>query len=403
MALAMGGLIGIERERRKGEGKASAAAGLRTFALLCLLGGLAEQSHYELLVFLGAAFTAAAALLGYWLGDRRDPGLTTEVAMFATFLLGVEAQRDAAAALALAVLVTVLLTWRDSLHRLARNVLSEQELHNALFFAIAALVVLPLLPNHTVDPFGLFNPFAFWRVAVVMMGLSAGGHAAARIIGPRYGMAVAGFASGFVSSSATIAVMGGRSRADQSPAVTAASGAAASTLGALVYLATLVAAVDSDLLLRLAVPLASAATVTAVYVFLLSIRQSSDAPPPVLSGTAFGVRAMLIFSAFLGVFSLAESLAFQWFGAAGVFASAVITGAIDVHAAATATATLVANGKTSLSSGYVAVLFALTANMLVKVPLSFATGSKGFGFRVSMGLMLLMAALWFSALTGWQQ
>src|SRR5690242_1323731 len=84
MALAMGALIGLERERRKGQGSMRGAAGLRTFALVGLLGGLSAQSQSELLMLLAATFTGAAALLGYRLGDRRDPGLTTEVAMFAT-------------------------------------------------------------------------------------------------------------------------------------------------------------------------------------------------------------------------------------------------------------------------------------------------------------------------------
>src|SRR5690242_20948617 len=100
-------------------------------------------------MLLAATFTGAAALLGYRLGDRRDPGLTTEVAMFATFLLGAQAQHSPGEALALAVVVTVLLAWREGLHHLARDVLSEQELRNGLIFAIAALVVSPLLPDRT--------------------------------------------------------------------------------------------------------------------------------------------------------------------------------------------------------------------------------------------------------------
>jgi uncharacterized membrane protein (DUF4010 family) len=394
MALGMGALIGIERERRKGAGASRAPAGLRTFALIGLAGGLAAQLQSEVLMFITGAFVACAALVGHWLGDRRDPGLTTEVAMFVTFLLGVEAQHNPGQALALAVIVTVLLAWREPLHHLARNVLSESELRNGLIFAIAALVVLPLLPDRTVDPFGLFNPFALWRIAVVMMGLGAAGHAATRIAGPRYGLAIAGFASGFVSSSATIASMGGRSRAAPELAGPAAAGSVASILGALVYLAALVAAANPKLLPPLALPLGTAACVTLLYAVLLSRRAFSKPPQHPITGASFQVRTILIFALFLGVFSLIENAAFGWFGSAGIFASAIITGAIDVHAAATAVATLVADRRADLSSGNLAILLALTANMLVKMPLSFAAGTGAFGFRVSSGLAMLVASLW---------
>ena len=394
MALGIGALIGVERERRKGDGAMRAPAGLRTFALIALLGGIAAQLQSEILLFMTGAFVAAAALIGYRLSDRRDPGLTTEVAMFATFLLGVEAQHNPGPALALSVVVTVLLAWREPLHHLARDVLSEKELHNGLIFAIAALVVLPLLPDRTIDPFGLFNPFALWRIAVVMMGLGAAGHAAARVFGPRYGLAVAGFASGFVSSSATIASMGGRVRAAPDMIVPAAAGAAASTLGSLVYLAALVAAANLKLILPLALPLASAAVITLIYAALLSRRASSQPSPRPVEVAAFSFRTILVFALFLGAFSFVENTAFRWFGSAGIFASAIIAGTIDVQAAAIAVATVVADGRADLSSGNFAILLALTANMLVKIPLSFATGTRGFGIRVSLGLAMLVASLW---------
>jgi len=398
MALGMGALIGVERERRKGEGASRAPAGLRTFAIIGLAGGLAAQSQSEILIFMTGAFVACAALAGYWLGDRRDPGMTTEVAMFATFLLGVEAQHDPGQALALAVIVTVLLAWREPLHHLARDVLSEDELRNGLIFAIAALVVLPLLPDRTVDPFGLFNPFALWRVAVVMMGLGAAGHAATRIAGPRYGLAAAGFASGFVSSSATIASMGGRSRAAPEFAGPSAAGSVASTLGSLVYLTALVAAANPKLLLPLALPLGTAALVTLLYAVLLSRHAFSKPLQHPVASASFQFRTVLIFALFLGAFSLVENAAFAWFGSAGIFASAVITGAIDVHAAATAVATVVADGRADLLSGDRAILLALTANMLVKMPLSFAAGTRAFGIRVSVGLAMLVASLWGAVL-----
>ena len=393
-ALAIGALIGIERERRKGDGASRGAAGLRTFALIGLLGGLAAQSESMGILLISGAFVAVAALAGYWLGDHRDPGLTTEVAMVATFLLGAEVQRDLVSALAIGVVVTVLLAWREPLHRLVRDVLTESELRNGLIFSIAALVILPLLPDRTVDPFGVINPFAMWRLVVVLIGLSGAGYAASRILGPRIGLVAAGFASGFVSSSAAIAAMGVRSRNQDGFTVPSAAAAAASTLGALIYLTALVAAADPPLLRPLTVPLACAFGGVLAYVAGLSLRAFPKEQSALTPGKAFDIRAVVVFVVLMAAFAGVANVLASFFGSSGIAVGAAVAGLIDVHAVGATIGTLVANGKTDLATGNTAILFALTANMLVKIPVSFATGTRGFATRVSAGLLILVAGLW---------
>lgn len=399
-ALAIGALIGIERERRKGSGVGRGPAGLRTFALIGLLGGLAAQSQSTGLLVVAGAFVAAATLASYWLGDRRDPGLTTEVAMVATFLLGVEVQHDLVTALAIGVIVTVLLAWRDPLHRLVRDVLTEDELRNGLIFSIAALVILPLLPDRTVDPFGVINPFALWRLVVVLIGLSGGGYVASRILGPRIGLVAAGFASGFVSSSGAIAAMGVRSRNQNGLTVPSAAAAVASTLGALVYLGALVAAADPTLLRPLAIPLGCAFAGVLAYVTGLSLRAFPKEATSLTPGKAFDVRTVVIFVVLMAAFASVADVLSTFFGSSGIKVGAAVTGLIDVHATSATIGTLVANGKADLATGNMAILFALTANMLVKIPVSFATGTREFATRVSAGLLILLAGLWSGYFAG---
>ena len=172
VALAIGLLIGLERERRKGEGTSRSPAGLRTFALVGLLGGVAALIGSTGLVLMAGSFVALGGLAAYALGDRKDPGLTGEVALVVTYGLGVLAQTKPAIALEAGVVVAALLAFRVQLHRFVRERITDQELLDALTFAIAAVVILPLLPNRAVDPFGLFNPFTLWRLAVVAMALS---------------------------------------------------------------------------------------------------------------------------------------------------------------------------------------------------------------------------------------
>jgi uncharacterized membrane protein (DUF4010 family) len=157
-------------------------------------------------------FVAAGALIGHLQRDQRDRDLTGEVALVATFALGVLAHTNPLLALEIGVLVAALLAYRSQIHHLVRETLSEQELLDGISFAIAAAVVLPMLPNRALDPFGLFNPFTLWRLVVVVMGLSAFGYVAQRLAGARYGLVIAGLAAGLVSATAAVAAMAHRSR-----------------------------------------------------------------------------------------------------------------------------------------------------------------------------------------------
>lgn len=400
VALAIGLLIGVERERRKGQGTTRAAAGLRTFTLVCLLGGISAQFGSNALVVLAGAFTALAALLSYWLGDRTDPGLTTEVTLLVAFVLGVLAQTQPVVALGAGVVVTVLLAIKSKIHHFAQDVLTERELTDGLTFSVAALVVLPLLPNQTIDPFGIFNPFALWRLAVVLMALSAGGYIALRVLGPRYGLAITGFASGFVSSTAAIAAMGGRARDNDQFAVAGAGGAVASAIGSLAYLTGLVATANLDVLRELALPLSAAFVLTIGYAIFLTARHSNDGSLSNELGHAFDVKTILMFASLVAVFSLLSACLVVWFGDYGVLGGAVTTGLIDVHAAAVSIATLMASGKINSNLGALAILVALSTNMVSKIPAAFALGSRGFAIRVAVGLTALLVGLW--AGYGWE-
>ena len=147
VALGVGLLIGIDRERKKGEGPARRAAGLRTFTLAALLGAVAIVTGGELLLAAVVLGVVAFAGLSYWRARDSDPGLTTETALVLVTLLGGLAIREPAFAAALGVVVAVLLAARSALHRFVLSGLTDQEIRSLLVFAAATLVVLPLLPE----------------------------------------------------------------------------------------------------------------------------------------------------------------------------------------------------------------------------------------------------------------
>ena len=403
VALAVGLLIGVDRERRKGEGGARGYAGLRTFALAGLIGGGVGLVGQPLLTAVAGLMIGAAILAGYMLGERRDPGLTTEVAFFATFLLGVIAASRPVLAGEAGVVVAALLAWRTPLHRLVRESLSEQELLDGLSFAIAALVVLPLLPDRAIDPWGLINPFLFWRPVVVLMGLSALGYVALRLAGARYGLLVAGLAGGLVSSTATIAAMAGRARAEPRLVPSAAAGGVASMLSSLAYLCALVASARPQLLVILAVPMAAGALGILAYSALLARRSVGAVEERVDPGRAFNLKVALLFVVLVTLFTLLARGLDLWLGEAGILAGAALTGLVDAHAAAVSMGALAVSGAAPDHVAAVGVLLGLSANMLVKAPTAFVLGGRAYGLRVSLGAGVLVAGLWAGAAVqgGW--
>ena len=391
VAAATGLFIGIERERRKADGR-EGDAGLRTFTLAALMGGLAAQTGVALVTAAAILFAVGAALLAAIRG--RGDGMTTQIALVIAAILGILAQSRPGEAVGAAVAVVLVISNRVPLHRFAREWLTEREVRDGLLFAVAAMVVLPLLPDRAVDPLGLVNPFALWRLAVVLMGVSAFSHFASRILGSRFGLAISGFAGGFVSSTATIAAMGSRARSERAAVPVCASGAVAAIAGSLLFLVILVAAADPAILRPLLKPFAVAAVATAAYCMLLAWHaRAADAPHRTMTrpfdfGTAF------LFVALVSGFSLLSWLLIAWAGDRIVYASVIGTALIDAHAAAVSIATLVAGGKLSAGEGYFAILIGFSANMLAKIPTAFALGRMAYGLRVTLGLCLLVAGLW---------
>lgn len=392
VALAVGLLIGAERERRKGEGERRALAGVRTFALVGLLGGTTAVLGTNV-VLLGGATVAVIAVVGYGLGNRLDPDLTGEVALVVTFVLGALAHTHSFLALEIGVVVAALLAYRAQIHRLVRETLTEQELLDGIAFAIAAVVILPMLPNRALDPFGLFNPFTLWRLVVVIMALSSFGYVAQRTIGVRYGLIAAGLAGGLVSATGAVATMAHLSRSDANLATASAGGAIASLLSSIGYMIALIAAVNPRLLQLLAPSLGAAVVVILGYAALLGRRLPTGEVRPA-AGRAFNFPAAFLFVLIVAAFTLLSRVLSDTLGIAGALIGAGVAGLADAQAAAVSMATLSNSAQIADTTAALGVLVGLSTNILIKSPVAFALGTRAFAVRVSVGIGLMLASLW---------
>ena len=395
VALGVGLLIGAERERRKGEGPSRSPAGIRTFTITSLAGAVSVVVGGELLLAIATIGVIALTALGYWRSHEDDPGLTTEIGLILTVLLGGLSMRQPALAAGLAATVAIVFATRSPLHRFVRGVLTEDEVKDALIFAGATLVVLPLLPDQPMGPYGALNPHTIWIVVILVMAISAAGYIAVRMLGARFGLPIAGLASGFISSTATIGAMGARAAKTQDVLAAAVAGALLSTVATIVQMALVLAATSTVTLQTLSVPLICAGLAAVAYgaVFTIpALRQKAE--NEVQPGRAFSISAALLFALTLSGILVASAALREWFDETGIIVAAAVAGFVDTHSAAISVASLVASGKMNAVDAIVPILAGLSTNTLSKMLLTCTSGGRSFVFRVIPGLILVALAAW---------
>ena len=394
-ALGIGLLIGTERERRKGTGPNRSPMGIRTFTTASLLGAVSLTLGGSMLLAALTIAVAGLSAIAYRLNQEQDPGLTTEVALLFTLLLGGLAMREPAMASGLAVILTILLAVRTLLHRFVSTVLSEDELNDALILAAAALVLLPLAPDAYLGPFNALNPRTIWMIVILIMTISATGYISLRVMGPRIGLPVTGLTSGFVSSAATISSMGARVAQEPTLLVGAVAGAVLSTVATFIQMTVVLEATNQATLLALWLPLACAGLTALAYGVLFTLKAlRGKVPNAVDSGRPFSFKTALIFAATVSTVMLLAAALQQWLGKEGVIAAAAIAGFADTHSASVAVASLVTAGKISANEAVLPILASLTTNTVTKIVLAVLSGNWKFASAVIPGLILVIVAAW---------
>lgn len=395
VALAIGLLIGIERERSKGSGPHRAIAGLRTFALTCLAGALGLWMGGLPVFIATGAMIGVLIAVGYMRAHTDDPGLTTEIAMVVTFLLGGLAVHHPRLAAALGVIVAILLAFRAYAHNWVKNVLTDAEVRDGLLLAASALVILPLMPAAPVDPWGVVQLRKLWMLAVLIMAINALGYIALRALGPKIGLSLAGLLSGFVSSTATIGAMGARTKANPELHKGAVAGAAASSVATILQLAIVVGLVSPATLASLAPSLIASGLAAVIYagIFALrSFRETSNGEAP--KGRPFDPKTALIFVLVVGLTLVISALLTQWLGDRGLMLAAGVAGFTDAHAAAISSASLAASGRIQAEFAALAVLVGFSTNTISKTVVAFSLGDRRYALELVPGLALMAIAAW---------
>lgn len=396
-ALGLGLLIGAVRQRQHPD----ALAGLRTHGLAGLLGAVAFLLGTPVfLILLG--FVSALVLIAYWRESAHDIGLTGEIALVLTVLLGALACVQAPLAVGLAVLTAGLLYAKASLHRFAQQALSENEVHDGLLLLAAALVVLPLVPDRDIGPFAAFNPATLWKLVVLVMAISALGHVALRLIGNRWGLAIAGFFAGYVSSTAAIAGFGQRVRETPALLRPAVGAAMLANLASLSLFLPILLATAPELLPVLAPELAVAGGVL-LFGGLLGLRggESQRVPAPTAQTRMFRFAQALGLAALIaGVLFIAAAMN-AWLGPHGALIAAVVSALAELHAAIATLAQLFHGGVLDAAQARWGLLGLLAVSVCAKAVVAFVSGGRAYGLRVVAGLSAMLLSVLAVQLLSW--
>ncbi len=405
-ALAVGLLIGLERQQSRDDRKGSSIAGVRTYPIFALVGALATllepASMWLPLIALLGVFALVA--ISYAADVRRstegeDHGVTTEISVIATYLLGalatskgvMEPMADRLVLVAmLGVAITFLLSSKVYFHTLADKV-SRDDFYATVKFLIVAVIVLPLLPDRDMGPLGAINPRHLGIMVVTISGLSFIGYVAMRWLGAKRGLLLGAALGGLVSSTAVTLSFAGRTKAEPRLAPVAAGAIAIAWTIMLARVAVLVALIDPGLLRTLAIPL-GAMIAASLLGLLLTFRRTDGDDAELELKNPFELGSAVKVSLMFGVVLLATKAATEYFGSQGLYLTAALGGTTDVDAVTLSSARLAHADTVTAFVATVAISIAIAANTIIKTCLAGGIGGWVLGKRVAVVGGLVIAA-----------
>ena len=388
-ALAVGLLVGLQRQFAKQHARDDLFAGTRTFALIGLTGGLsaiaAAEFESALVFVVGLATIGAIVTVGYLAGAREGGlGLTTEAAAIVTFFAGALAgigQLTIAAAVAVAT--TVLLASKPFTERFVSNI-DEADVKATLQFAVLVVLILPVLPRDPIgpEPFDAASPFKIGLMVVFILGLSFLGYVLIKVVGPRRGIGLTGILGGLVSSTAVTLTMSERSKS--SAGLLRALATAVLLAWTIMYGRVLieVGVVNADLLRDVWLPIGAGLAVTAGFAAVVSFRTSigddHDGSDEQRFSNPFSVGPAIQFGLLYGVVLIGSKALSTWLGDAGVYVGALASGLADVDAITLSMAELSrGDGSVADSTAANAIVLAAASNAVFKGALVWWISSRG--------------------------
>jgi uncharacterized membrane protein (DUF4010 family) len=334
--------------------------------------------------------------VSYWNSSRqsKDLGITTEIASLLVFALGAAAMLgDLAPVAAAGVVATALLAVKSVLHRWIGQ-MQKFELTAAIELAIISVVMLPLLPDRGYGPGGALNPYALWWAVVLVAGLSFVGYVAIRVAGPQVGTLVTALLGGLASSTATTLAFSRMARRAGTLGPLLAVGVVLAGSVTFLRILVLVSVFNRPLSAALAVPMVAMAAVglAGALVLRLAAPARRDSRPDIQGiANPLELGMALKFGAFLAVVVVVTRYFQDWFGAAGVYTVAALSGVTDVDAVTISVARM-ANADLASAVATGAIVTAASVNTAIKGGIALVVGGRRVGLRVIAVYLAVLAA-----------
>ncbi|MEO5757146.1 MAG: MgtC/SapB family protein [Mesorhizobium sp.] len=383
LALAIGLLVGLERGWKERDAPdRSRTAGIRTFGISGLLGGVlaALANALGAVSVLVGGFIAFAAIFAWYKAREaahdEDFSVTSVIAGLGVFALGaLSVAGDYRAAAAGGAALATILASREVLHGLLKR-LTWIELRSALILAMMTAIVLPLLPNRTMDPWGGFNPWEIWFLTVLMASISFAGYVAVRILGNTRGLLVSSLAGAVVSSTAVTLALA-RDAASASNPLPLAGAASLAAMVSLLRVCAVVLIVEPSVFASVGIPAIAAAIAFASCGALLLARDSGGGESSAIARNPFELGPLLLFALLFAIVATASAGLAAQFGGRGLQVTSALAGTFDVDVSVLSTLRLVKQSVPVETIGQ-AVLGALAANAIGRLLLAISTGPFRF-------------------------
>ncbi|NTV24287.1 MAG: MgtC/SapB family protein [Nanoarchaeota archaeon] len=388
LALSLGALIGVEREKSQQHHQGTDFAGIRTFMLLSMLGATAayiSSLFFDWILAVILVCVVIVILAGYVISSllNKHAGMTTELSAILAFTIGILCiGATPELPITLAIVTTMILSFKQHLHQFVYNLKSE-EFFDTLKFILIAFVVLPLLKN--IEPFGPYdsiNLYEIWLMVVFVSGFSFVGYILMKHFGSKKGVLLTGMLGGILSSTAVVTMLASKSKEDEknSRAYVTASAVACATM----FLRLLVemTILNISIIEKLAFPVILISIAGYLAVSLLWKKESVDASLTFKSPLM--LEPALKFGLFYGLVQVAANISAAFLGSKGLLVAALISGVADVDAVAIYVAR---SSYATLPVGIMAIILAGTINTVTKIFIGRVFGSSEFGSGITKALL----------------
>ncbi|MGE3155987.1 MAG: MgtC/SapB family protein [Xanthobacteraceae bacterium] len=398
LSLGIGLLIGLERGWRRREAeRGQRAAGIRTFAISGLLGGITGAVALSLDnatavaggLVLASGFAVHALVIAIFCREENKAlgiySATTMVAAMLTFALGAYALvGDVRVAAAGAVATAAILALREELHGWVETI-TWPELRSGLVLLAMTFIALPIVPAEPIGPFGGVNPREVWLIAIVLACVSFAGYAAVKYLGASRGVLVAAAAGGLVSSTAVTVANARRAAAGEGSARLLAAGVAVATAVMFMRVFVIAAALQPRLLMQIGAPLVAGALTAVGYALVATFGQTADERDrkTVKFRNPFGFWSVIGVAVLLALVIVLGRAVGESFGAQGAIVGAVVVGLVDVDSVTVAMSRLTPGTLTAAQAGY-AILAAVASDTFSKIGIGALLGRGWFAVEIAM-------------------